>query len=551
MSNPEATSFGAAVDVYDAARPEYPREALEWVVPRSAREVVDLGAGTGKFTRLIVESGRTTVAVDPDPVMLERLHTLLPTVDARPGTFEQIPLPDASVDAVVAAQSWHWADAEAGLTEVARVLRPGGTFGLVWNIRDDSVDWVAALGRTIGQSNAEARFEEVARVEPPFGELERAEFRWSTTVTRDDLVRLAASRSSYITADETERARVVAAIDELLATHPDTAGRSEFVLPYVTHCFRSRVSDPPLDYAHALSPARGWWRGALAIVVFVAAYLAVSAVLGAVGFAIEFARGELTLEQLESGLIPFTPVIMLVNNLSLAACIPLALVLQRLFFGARVGSLSSVVGRIRWRWMLRLALIIVPVWALYVGISIVVEPAGEVRIDAGVIIMLAIVVLTTPLQSAGEEYGARGLILRAAESWFRNPTVAFVVGLVISSAVFSLAHLAADWWLIAYYFVFGASAALAARLTGGLEAPVLVHATNNVLLFIPAVLYGQLEQGIDRSEGTGGPFMLFPMIMCVLAALISWRWGHRNGVVTTAPSPVPPRLRRAPAPRTA
>lgn len=546
----QALAFGAAVDAYAAARPDYPREALEWLLPASAKTVVEVGAGTGKFTRLLVESGFLPVAVEPDQLMLGRLRESLPGIDARPGTAEQIPLPDASVDALVAAQAWHWVDPEAALAEAARVVRPGGTLGLVWNIRDSSVEWVAALTGIIGESPAETGFEEAARVTAPFGELERAEFRWSMPVTRESLKTLAASRSTFITASAEEQAGVLAAIDSLVDTHPDLAGRDEFDLPYVTHCFRSRVSDPPLDYAHALSPIRGaWWRGALAILIFVVGYLVISAALGAGMFAIELARGEISVEQLESGIIPFTPVVMLVNNISLALCIPLAIVLQRWLFGVRAGSLASVTGRFRWRWMARLALIIVPVWVAYVGLSVLVEPAGEIHWDAGVLIMLAIVIVTTPLQSAGEEFGARGLILRSAASWFRNPTLAFVVAVVISSSIFSLAHLAADGWLIAYYFVFGASAALAARFTGGLEAPVLVHATNNVLLFIPAVLYGQLEEGLDRSEGTGGPFMLFPMAMCLAAAAISYWWGKRNGIETRAPSPVPPRLRRRALPR--
>lgn len=300
----------------------------------------------------------------------------------------------------------------------------------------------------------------------------------------------------------------------------------------------------PLTYDHALSPIRGWWRGALAIVTFVVGFLIVSTVLGGIAMGVEVALGNMTLDQLASGVIPLTPLFMLLNNLSLAACIPLAILLQRAFFGVRPGTLSSVTGRFRWRWMGRLALVIVPVWIVYVGASLLLEPSGEVTIDGGVILMLAIVVLTTPLQSAGEEYGARGLILRSAASWFRNPWLAFAVGVVISSALFSLAHFAADWWLITYYFVFGASAAIAARGTGGLEAPVLVHATNNVLLFIPAVLYGQLSEGIDRSEGTGGPFMLIPMALCIAAALFSTWWARRNKVTVIAPPPA--RIVKAP-----
>jgi membrane protease YdiL (CAAX protease family) len=293
-----------------------------------------------------------------------------------------------------------------------------------------------------------------------------------------------------------------------------------------------------LTYDHALSGISGRWRGILAIVVFVLGFLLVSTVLGGIAIAIEIATGGIDLDQLARGVVPLTPLVMLLNNLSLAACIPLAMVLQRAFFGVRSGSLSSVMGRFRWRWMGRLALIIVPVWAVYVGGSLLLEPAGAVVIDGGVILLLAIVVLTTPLQSAGEEYGARGLILRSAASWFRRPWLAFAVGVIISSTLFSLAHFAADWWLIAYYFVFGASAAFAARGTGGLEAPVLIHATNNVLLFVPAVLYGQLSEGIDRSEGTGGPFILIPMALCVAAAIFSTWWARRNQVIVSAPAPL-------------
>lgn len=293
----------------------------------------------------------------------------------------------------------------------------------------------------------------------------------------------------------------------------------------------------PLTYDHALSHVRGWWRGALAIVTFVIGFFIVSTVLGGIAIGVELAMGTVTPDQLLSGIVPLTPLVMLLNNLSLAACIPLAMLLQRAFFGVPMKSLSSVVGRFRWKWMGRLALIIVPVWIVYVGASLLLEPTEFAPIDGGVILMLAIVVLTTPLQSAGEEYGARGLLLRSAASWFRNPWLAFAVGVVISSALFSLAHFAADPWLIAYYFVFGASAAIAARGTGGLEAPVLIHATNNVLLFIPAVLYGQLSEGIDRSEGTGGPIMLIPMALCIAAALVSSWWARRNKVTVTAPPP--------------
>ncbi|CAN5587143.1 hypothetical protein BH10ACT7_BH10ACT7_15310 [soil metagenome] len=292
-----------------------------------------------------------------------------------------------------------------------------------------------------------------------------------------------------------------------------------------------------LTYDHALSRIPGKWRGALAILTFVVGFLLISTVVGGAGLIYEVVTGGVDIDVIASGIVPLTPAIMLTNNLSLAAAIPLAILLQRAFFGVKGGWLASVTGRFRWRWLGRLALVIVPVWVIYVGISVALDPSGEWRFDGGVILMLAIVLVTTPLQAAGEEYGTRGLIQRSAGSWFRNPAAAFIVGTILSGAVFASAHFAADPWLIAYYFVFGVSGSIAARGTGGLEAPVLVHAVNNVLLFIPAALLGQLDQGIDRSEGTGGPFILVPMALCLAAALFSTWWARRSSAVIAADAP--------------
>lgn len=289
-----------------------------------------------------------------------------------------------------------------------------------------------------------------------------------------------------------------------------------------------------VTYDHALSRIRGAWRGIVAILLLVIGFLLLSIVISGIGIGIEIARGAITLEQINSGLVPFTPGVLLSTNIALALTIPLAMGLQRLFFGARIGTLASVTGHFRWKWMGRLALIIVPVWIVYIGASFLIEPVEFVAIDGTVLIMIAIVILTTPFQAAGEEFGARGLIQRSAGSWFRHPVAAFVVSTLIASSLFALAHLAGDPWLIAYYFIFGASMSLAARGTGGLEAPILIHATNNVLIFLPAVLLGQLDAGIDRSAGTGGPFMLIPMALCLAAAGISTLWARRARVQTTA-----------------
>lgn len=312
------------------------------------------------------------------------------------------------------------------------------------------------------------------------------------------------------------------------------------------------VSSPSarFTYDHALRAAPAWWRGATAIALLVAGFLLLSIVLGGLGVLIDLATGAYSLDQLSRGEITLTPWSMLANNLSLAALWPIAMLLQWWLFGVRPGWMSSVEGRFRWRWVGRLAVVIVPVWAVYVGVSFLFSPTNAVVIDGTVVAMVLVVLLTTPLQSAGEEFGARGLIQRSVGSWFASPVVAFLVGALVSGAIFASAHLAGDPWLIAYYFVFGVSLSFAARGTGGLEAPVLIHATNNVLLLVPTALMSQTDSVFQREAGVAGPFMLLPMALCVAAALFSTWWAKRNGVTTTAPLP-PARGTRTPAPRPA
>ena len=128
-SQQRSLSFGAEAAAYERGRPSYPPEAIDWLLPTEARDVLDLGAGTGKLTTRLVERGLDVVAVDPIPEMLELLSNSLPDTPALLGTAEEIPLPDDSVDAVLVAQAWHWFDPERAVKEVARVLRPGGRLG--------------------------------------------------------------------------------------------------------------------------------------------------------------------------------------------------------------------------------------------------------------------------------------------------------------------------------------------------------------------------------------------------------------------------------------
>lgn len=231
--------FGAAADQYVAGRPDYPEEVVEWLA-RDARDVADVGAGTGKLTGALVRDDRSVVAIEPDGGMLDALRREVPRARALQGTAEDLPLPDASIDAVVFGQAWHWVDVPVASAEAARVLRPGGSLGLVWNVRDTSVDWVERLGGVFRGSAAERMIEsDAVRVDPPFGPLERRDVRWSRSMTVDEVVAMAASRSYVIALPPQEREEVFDGVRELLATHPETAGLDRLDLPYVTSAFRT------------------------------------------------------------------------------------------------------------------------------------------------------------------------------------------------------------------------------------------------------------------------------------------------------------------------
>ncbi|WP_431277636.1 class I SAM-dependent methyltransferase [Leifsonia poae] len=237
-----AHSFDQAADVYEAARPAYPAEAVSWLLEGVTGRVLDLGAGTGKLTRSLVERGYEVSAVDPSSSMLRVLQDALPGVDAHLGSGERIPLPDDSVDAIVCGQAWHWVDPAVAVPEAARVLRPGGTLGLVWNFRDESVDWVRQLGELMQTEQAYVGDDVEPVVGSPFGELERHETRWAQPMTLDGLLDLARSRSYFITKDAETQAAVIESLRRLAAEHPDLAGKTVFELPYVTESFRARLS---------------------------------------------------------------------------------------------------------------------------------------------------------------------------------------------------------------------------------------------------------------------------------------------------------------------
>jgi len=231
--------FGETASTYAANRPAYPADAVGWVVPPDARRVLDLGAGTGKLTRQLVDAGHAVVAVEPSPRMAAELSAYVPEAELRIGTAEDIPLPDSQVDAVVAGSAFHWFDQDRAVPEIARVLRPGGSLALVWNQPDDRCDWVRQLDEI---TDAEQR--RIGRSKSPadlnwFHAAETLELPHAHRLSRESLLALMQTFSYYLLLDPAGRADLLHRVDELTRRHPDLAGRETFVLPYITRCWRA------------------------------------------------------------------------------------------------------------------------------------------------------------------------------------------------------------------------------------------------------------------------------------------------------------------------
>lgn len=248
-----SSSFGAAATAYAEHRPDYAQAAARWALePAPGMRVVDLGAGTGKLTATLVALGAEVIAVEPDPAMLTELRRALPDARALPGSAEAIPLPDASVDAVVAGNAMHWFDMAVAGPEIARVLRPGGILAGLWNVMDDRVDWIAGLERVSGSAaigprdtlsswrtaTAEMHLPKTG-VDARFGSPEQAEFPHGQRRTADSLVATLGTRAGMLVMPGHEQQATLGRIRAFLASRPETAD-GEFTLPMLTGVLRVR-----------------------------------------------------------------------------------------------------------------------------------------------------------------------------------------------------------------------------------------------------------------------------------------------------------------------
>ncbi|HUG63749.1 MAG TPA: class I SAM-dependent methyltransferase [Gaiellaceae bacterium] len=231
------TAFAEVAGAYERGRPGYPDDAVRWLVGFEPCDVVDLGAGTGKLTRVLVGLGHRVTAVEPLNEMRAELEAVLLDVHAVAGSAEAIPLPDDSADVVASAQAFHWFDHDNALLEIARVLRPHGRVALVWNSRDDRDPWMARLSAIIGnESIQESDVVPVLDGSGLFGPVETAMFSFEQDLDRDGLLALVLSRSYLAKLPPAERQPV---LDAVGALYDETASSDGVRLAYVTECFRA------------------------------------------------------------------------------------------------------------------------------------------------------------------------------------------------------------------------------------------------------------------------------------------------------------------------
>ncbi|CAI1134573.1 class I SAM-dependent methyltransferase [Serratia proteamaculans] len=242
-----AEGYQANADRYVKGRPDYPPEITTWLRDtiglHAGMTVIDLGAGTGKFTPRLLETGAQVIAVEPVAQMLEKLSAVLPQVKTLAGTAESIPLPDESVNAVVCAQSFHWFATARALAEIQRILKPGGKLGLVWNMRDARVSWVRKLNQIVDRHEGDApRFYtgEWRKLFPFKGldALQEQVFMLGHQGAVEDVIFNRVRSTSFIAAlPPQQQEQVIEQIRQLVAEEGELQDKDSVTVPYQTKAY--------------------------------------------------------------------------------------------------------------------------------------------------------------------------------------------------------------------------------------------------------------------------------------------------------------------------
>ena len=285
-------------------------------------------------------------------------------------------------------------------------------------------------------------------------------------------------------------------------------------------------------YAFWRAPRYRWWKGVLAVLMGVFLFLASSTVAQFIGWAID----GVDLAVLAQGRIPpVGPGFFLANNIALALCIPIAMLSAWACVQQPPRWMSTVVGGLRWRWLLTLLVALLPLWLVVIGGSHLLGPLDDVRVRDHTLVMIVGILLTTPLQAAGEEYLVRGLLGRAVGSWFRAPAVGFIASTAVTALVFMAMHGAGDPWLNVFYLVFAVVGSWLTWRTGGLEAAIAIHAIHNTvsMALLPFIDFSDM---FNREAGVGDASVLVPIVLLLVGAgVVEFLARRRPQVVRAAP----------------
>jgi SAM-dependent methyltransferase len=252
-------SFGAVASDYERFRPGPPVAAVDWWLPERVHRVVDLGAGTGALTRLLVDRADEVVAVEPDDRMRAILHDRVPGARALAGRAESIELPDGTAGGVFSSSAWHWVEPVAALTEVARVLVPGGVLGVVWSGPDPDGPFMSQARDLLAADRTDdnapdlgdmilgnARRPDFILVIPdglPFAEPEHQVITWDVALTADELIGLLGTLSWIITMPDEQREHVISTARRFLVELLGLVGERTVDVAFRADAWRSHVVD--------------------------------------------------------------------------------------------------------------------------------------------------------------------------------------------------------------------------------------------------------------------------------------------------------------------
>ncbi|HVY21835.1 MAG TPA: methyltransferase domain-containing protein [Steroidobacteraceae bacterium] len=242
-----AKGFQTAADAYERGRPDYPQDAIDFLIAqlglKTGAIVADVGAGTGKFTRRILKSRARVIGVEPVEGMRRKFSAILPDSEILDGTAERLPFDDQVLDAIVVAQAFHWFDGDRALNEFHRVLKPGGMVGLIWNARDESAAWLKQLGSIIDRYEGTApryksgKWKGAFSATTLFAPLQHAVFSHAQEGDVNMVVDRVLSISYIASLATNDRQMIARQVRELIEMHPDIQSSAHISVPYHTDVF--------------------------------------------------------------------------------------------------------------------------------------------------------------------------------------------------------------------------------------------------------------------------------------------------------------------------